>query len=386
MADEKTLTINANFTESYDLKDLEIPSMEKAEALAERNALLETRIADTYGDEGTPEDFAKKKGKAGRPKKGPIDEELDETKKRFAGLNAVLDNTQKVVIALNGVNGRVTKAMAVFNRSLKYVVQGLDDYDKAQKKAEAAAGGGGGDGPEDKVEAVTDASDEAASALAELVGKVGIAAAAFTALSAITFLAGKLLSRLIDNLKEVVGEFSAALLMAEAKTEISELENQQRASQQVGGELAVLEDANRELKAELSDFKAAMIDLISGPLTLLVQLVTKMLEFLTGIMNILNSFFEFIGQALGMMADIVIWLATLGQIVKPITRWLTSDEVAKANKDGGLASALDDLGDLSFFRKGSKGFDAPGLKKRGFLPGDPFGGGKGGGNGASGGW
>lgn len=390
MVADKVFTIQADFGgvgETPPIIDDDV--LAKMEAQAERNAeLLGTFIADSYGATGTPEDFKKQKGKAGRPKKKEDEEDLEEAARKASTLHKILDNTQKVVIALNGTNGRVTKAMAVFNRAIKLSSEYVDKYTKAQqentkaveadteKKKEASEAGVGADGgddgtnPEDKAAEVVAATglQKVATNAIKAAGVVGTVAAAFTGLAAITYITARLFGSLVDNLKEVVGNLSGALKLAEAQTKIATIEKQMQAANSVGGELAALEDTNREVVKQLIDFKSNMVDAVSGILQFFGEVLVGILKVLNIILNMVNFFLELFQQIVLFILKFLEYIPLIAQIVKPLRRWMESDDINKLRDRQGLAAMIDDLGSIN--NVGNRD-QIKALRKAGFLPPRP---------------
>lgn len=157
MADEKTLHIKADVQGGDPALDAEIESAIFDEAVSNAEAMkaLESFIFATQEmkDKFESEQPDAEKRKPGRPRIHPLPTpEEEESRRKQKGLNSLLDNFQKVVIALNGTNGRTTKAMAVFNRVIKFSAESLENYSQAQKDAQESVDNTKVGDPQDKEE------------------------------------------------------------------------------------------------------------------------------------------------------------------------------------------------------------------------------------------
>jgi hypothetical protein len=369
--DDKTLKIEAKFADQGGPGEDKVfdDAMAKAEAIAERNAaLLGTFVADTFGATGSPEDFKKPKGTPGRPKKDKPTPEEEEVKSKYKFLNKILENTQKVVIALNGTNGRVTKAMAVFNRAIKLSTEFVDKGSESKKKNTEDSLDGAEAVAEKGAKSAAVSATAVATGLGGIVSVVGATVAVFASLNAITYIAGKLMTSLADKLKEVTGNFSAAVQVAEAVTQIAELQQQMQNAQQVGNELAVMEASNRELKVSLSKNFAALTDLLSEPLSVLMSVTAKVLDVLTAILNAVSTGLEFmygLGETIVTAAGYMSGIIPIYNLIRGSKNdEKVSEAQAKASKLPG--SFIDPLGDLANLNVSKA--DRNRLRQRGFTP------------------
>jgi hypothetical protein len=270
----------------------------------------------------------------------------DDVPEQASRLAKALKALQKVVTAVDGTNGHTTKTLAVVNRSYQYLSKTLTQATKATAQAgattTAAASATAGAA---KTTAVATGSLGAFGAAALLAGKVvGVMAVAFIGAT----VAAKLFTRIIENLQEVVGEFSGALQQAKAQTKVAEMQAQMRAAGNVGGDLVSLENTNREIKTALIDAKSEMIELLEPFLKLIGDTIVAILELMNIILLAMNTVKDMIEWGFESVLSLLAKIPFIGKVAGIALEWMQQDEIDKV-KAASLNVQVEELFDQKNF-------------------------------------
>jgi hypothetical protein len=193
----------------------------------------------------------------------------------------------------------------------------------------------------------TKAISSVGKALLGMTATVAVAAAGFAMFVAGLGLAAKLVSRFVDSLKDVVGPFSAALHVAEAQTKVAEIQQQMKAANQVGGELASMEGSNREVKVALNQLKTNVIDFLSPVFKVTLDTLGMLLDVVNSVFSALNYISEGIGNGVAGIADVLEEMPFIGGIFTYVKDFVTADKIDKAKGKGTLSGMLDPLGNIN---------------------------------------
>lgn len=308
---------------------------------------------------------------AGRKKKEKTEEEEEQAKeeatKRTNSLSVALRGLQKVVTALDGTNGRMTKALAAVHRSYNALNNVLSKHthtvNQASKStnaiqtalgtAKSALSGFAHGGSK-----VATVMISVASAISKTTGVVVAFGVAVTAVA----IAAKLLSKIIENLTEVAGEFSGALEASKAQTQIAEIQARIRSSNRVGGDLAALEDTNRGLKTELINLKTEIVDLLGPFIAMMGDFTAACLKGLNLILLVINKIAELIESLFEKTLEFLSYIPGLGMVAKKVLQYMQSEDVRTAAQSDILNKDVEKLFDPS-----NVGLDRRKIPKQ-FLP------------------
>ena len=355
MAEDKTLSINATFSSdgsgTTDELNATIESLTRAAenledasgraaAIAERDEFLQSKSIATGPTKGADS--------VGDPiKTEEVSEEVEETTDRFKRLNGALAYMQKVVTALNGTNGKVTKVTSALKRSVKLATDTISTFTNASGKATSAATASA---------TATTASSTAAATATTVFGTLGTVAAGVTLVFAgiaaaavsLGFIFGALGTALVaftNKLNELAGNFSAALNVAKAAEKIAEIQRKMNSANRIGGELSVMTQESTGLKNELNELWTNMVDFFSPLLTGMLFSLKWILKGINLILSIMNWITEFIQENLIKLFDLLSNLKVVGGIFKTMRDWVARDRIKDAESVKALNKHVDDLFD-----------------------------------------
>lgn len=331
MADEKTIHIK--ITDAGDFSGGDNGESAEAREAREKAALMDKLVSKVAIVSSNDMDYTeikekkkeeKVKGKVGRPRKNP-DPGDDGPKQPASKFSKILAGAQKTVIAFNGTNGRATKAMALFTRVVGSFTKPGNTF--AQGLFRLATVGG------IVSKALLGVGVFAAGAGATLIG-LGVGAV----------ILGKIFVRVSDSLQKVAGEFSGALNVAKARSNIGQIQEQMRAATQVGGELAVMEESSNVIRVEMNKLWTNFADTFSGPITAILDISGKILEAINVILGWLNMFFEWLNDIAIQILTVLENLPLIGRLYGAIKDWLEKDKVKEAEGAADIGAQLDPLG------------------------------------------
>lgn len=246
--------------------------------------------------------------------------------KDLLSLEKALKGMQKVVTAINGTNGHMTKVLAVVNRSYSTLNKTINQAQAAHKAAAVANG--------QTAAAATKGAAAVggmAASLGTLLGATTVAAVGVGALA----IAAKVATAVFENLQEVVGEFSASLQKARAETDITLIRARIRSAGRIGEELSSLESANREIKKELIDLKTNVVDYFGPILAGIGQTLAAILKVVNNVMSAMNGMMELIESSFETILELLSHIPLLGKAARKALDWMRKDDIDSAG-----ASAL----------------------------------------------
>ena len=370
MADDKTIKIKLeDGSSSPGNPPVDDEAIKKAQEEAKR--IQEALQSAVFATQDILEETAEKVSKRrGRPPKDespdtPTPDESDPNEKKPLPLR-ILNNLQKVVTAFEGVNGRATKALAVLSRSTKAYYEHQAKATKATAAATTATTATTtatttAATAATRLGAITATAGVALGVVTKVLGGVAIAGGAVSAAFLLASVAAKGFSKLIENLEEVVGNFSGALEAARAKTQVATLQEQIRSGRRIGGDLADLEETNKQLKTELISLKTKFIELMEPFIKVVGEALVKILQVMNLIFTVLNWMQDFFSSALSKILEPLTHIPGLGKAAKALQDWLTKQEIDAAGA-GPLNRQIEDLFDQDQFN-----FPKNGPTRR-FLP------------------
>lgn len=422
MADEKTLHIKADVQGGdADLEAAESAIFNEAVSNAEAMKALESFIFATeeMKDKFDSEQPEAEKRKPGRPRIHPLPTpEEEETRRKRKGLNSLLDNFQKVVIALNGTNGRTTKAMAVFNRVIKFSAESLENYSKAQKAAQETAenvqdsteqnadaekkysdfnkqanddlnntnsGGGGNQPPDPPSQGPPSDDDNGGNRFSKLWAGLNTGAKAlganftavaatgatvvggFAAVSTATILFGKLLTNTARSLVQMTDGFSAAVNVAKAQSEIALMQAKMRTANEAGSELAQLENASSNFEVAVQDFWTKLTEMFGPLISGMLDILTSILNVVNVILSVINLILSGLNNLLSGFLTVLEYMPFIGDSATTLKKIFAlqktkdANDIADLNKNFGQLFDAENIG-LEIDEKRAKH-----LRKRGFL-------------------
>ena len=283
--------------------------------------------------------------------KGPWDNaDGDEPLSGMDEFQRVLGILHQGVLAITGVNSRLTKVLSATKR----IVQAYNKQLAAATAAHAKANAAGQQGTKAQgtlgvvIGATTKLFSKVATKLAVMgaaflaAGKAGVILS--IALLAVS-IAAKALVAVVDRLKEVVGDFSGALKTAEAVTRVRVLRERMEAAKKIGGTLASLERDKGEVVAELIALKVQMIDLFQGPLSILLNTISGLLKAVNAVLKVLNFILDKIVEAVDMALSIVEQIPFFGEVASDLRKWLADQDDPSAYNAGLNEKVLNLFGD-----------------------------------------
>jgi hypothetical protein len=308
------------------------------------------------------------KGRAGAPPLPPSDDPTSEQGK--SKLAEAWKIFQKGVTAFSGANGRLTKSVAFASRGFEFAAQTVSGFNQAgitaagtlQAVHGAAAGAAGKFGL-------------SAAAAAKVAGVIGTTAVALTVLGIATagatlFVVGlgaavKGLTRVIDNMEDVVGEFSAALQAARANTRVAEIQTRMRSAQRVGGELAALENSKSSGINAIIEAKTEIVDLFSPVIKAAMDFFTSALEKVTLLLTALNVVSNGLEVLTETSLQALSSIPLIGKVAARALLWMQQDEISNVKLVNELNDKVEDL-----FRPEGLGFtkDSKNTVAGKFLP------------------
>lgn len=319
-----------------------------AQVKAAKDGIFSQKSYDTFVSNLLKSKFKSPGRGPGRPSDDPIDDDGPSPpggKPEKAWYVKLVQKMQRVVTAFEGTNGRATKGLAVLRRTLEAV-------DKAQQASSANTVRAAGQATNAQTvattatNAVTHANKVSATAALTFGGTltgVGVSTAIFGVAVAAAALAANLLSRAIENLEDVVGKFSGALIQAQVQTKVAELQEHLRSAGRVGGELSVLEDANRKIiitliriKTELVDLLGPFIEIVASALNFILKSIETFLSLFNGIKDLIEGFFTTI-------LSILEYIPIIGDAATKAKQWMTEDNIRQAGKYEKLNAVVDDF-------------------------------------------
>lgn len=352
-------------------KDL-LQSMKKANSEIEKERAAEER-AKNQKKKDTEKEEAKRQREANREAKRILAEEqkqnakekreFERTRKKRerdaekeaarqarepSATTKALHGLRKVVTALDGTNGRATKTVSVLVRSYEVLQEATKKHGSTTKaaseafKSARAATAALGRASLSAATATT-ATTGATSGLSTALGAAGLVVGGFTIATALTVVGLKIFKRTIENLEQSVGEFSTALNMRRAQTDIALIQQQMRNANNIGGDLASLESTNKKVQLALSDFKAEMTDLIAPALKLLAEIGTKILEFVTLILKGINVLSEIIEYGIESILVGLSYIPFIGKAATKALDYMQQDDIRKISETSNLNKQIEDL-------------------------------------------
>jgi hypothetical protein len=308
-------------------------------------------------DMGSSRRGGSRKG-AGRPgvpkppkfvKPPPLPGEPDEEDlaKKKTKLGKALTALQKVVTAVDGTNGHMTKTLAVLNRTYQGLTGVVNNVKKAQ--AQAAAANTQQAGAAQNAAKATNTANAAqgklaktATAAATAIGVAGTVVGIFSVAVIGATIAAKILIRIIDNLKEVAGDFSMALNKARIETEIATIQSKIRAANQVGGDLSSLEGVKKDLIVALMETKTEFIQIIEPLLTTMGDGLVAVIQSLNQGLQVLSNIVGLIENGVETILKVLSHIPIIGKAAQGALHWMQKDELDKVKGDD-LNTNLEEL-------------------------------------------
>jgi hypothetical protein len=172
---------------------------------------------------------------------------------------------------------------------------------------------------------LTEQADGLGTEMGAVASAAGTAGAALFALATVTF--GFM--RIVDEMVEAVGGFSAQVAQASANSRIQEIEDRIRLADEAGGDIATLEGIRSELASELRGSMRELIELVSPLLELigktLIDTANKIrliLEALSTISGYIEVAVEYLAEELASKAE---WIPLVGPALRRFIEWMKSD-------------------------------------------------------------
>jgi hypothetical protein len=310
------------------------------------NFTTATQDADPIGAGGRRGGSRAGAGRKGVPKPPPFvkappmpgdgdgsdpDENLVRKKTRLA---KALTALQKVVMAVDGTNGRTTKALAVVNRGYQALHTALVKQQQATAAAAAANNAQAGAttnaaNAAGNAAAATTKMGAVATAVAATLGTAATITAGFTVAIVAATVAAKILIRIIDNLQEVAGQFSLALTRARVETQLATMQAQMRAAGRVGGDLGALEDVKKGLIVALTDMKSEIVGILEPFFTLVGDSLTVIIEALNVVLKVVHNLVGVIEQTVEIGLKILTYIPGIGKAAQKALEWMRKDEIDK---------------------------------------------------------